>query len=130
MYYILAEQTTGNLIQVSTEYMEAAEGQVQKIREGSIPDLSKFEWDSGSLAFIEKQNSRFFTQEQFVRRFTDSELRNIYGLAKNNLDVEIWLDRFKMAKEIDLDDPFLVNGLYGLSQAGLFTVERVLEILE
>ena len=34
-----------------------------------------------------------------------------------------------MAKEIDLDDPFLVNGLNGLAANGLLSVERVQEIL-
>ena len=43
--------------------------------------------------------------------------------------VEIWLDRFKMAKEIDLDDPFLINGLNGLAVSGLLSTERVQEIL-
>ena len=129
MYYVLTDHFTGELIQVSSEPITPVEGQIVKSREGNIPDLSKFEWHNGSLVFIEKNSSRFLTQEAFTRRLTDQEMRNIYQASKVNIDVEIWLDRFKMAKEIDLDDTFLVNGLYGLAMAGLLSTERVQEIL-
>lgn len=129
MYYILADQTTGELIQISSDPIIQGDGQIVKIRQGDIPDLSKFEWNNGQLAFVEKNTSRFMTQEAFTRRLTDQEMRGIYQASKVNIDVEIWLDRFKMAKEIDLDDPFLVNGLHGLAMVGLLSTERVQEIL-
>lgn len=129
MYYILADHVTGELIQVSNDPIVQGEGQIVKLRQGEIPDLSKYEWHNASLAFVEKNNSRFMTQEVFTRRLTDQELRNIYQASKVSIDVEIWLDRFKMAKEIDLDDPFLVNGLNGLVANGILSVERVQEIL-
>ena len=129
MYYTLADQFTGELIQVSSDPIVQGEGQIVKMRHGEIPDLNKYEWHNGSLAFIEKNSSRFMTQEAFTRRLTDQEMRNIYQASKVSIDVEIWLDRFKMAKEIDLDDPFLVNGLNGLAVNGLLSFERVQEIL-
>ena len=129
MYYVLADQVTGELIQVSSEPIIQGNGQIVKVREGNIPDLSKFEWHNNSLSFIEKNPTRFLTQEAFARRLTESELRAIYQASKVSIDVEIWLDRFKMAKEIDLDDPFLVNGLNGLVVAGILTSERAQEIL-
>ena len=125
MYYIIADRVTGELIQVSSESLVPEEGQILKVREGNIPDLSKYEWHNNSLSFIEKSFSRFMTQEAFTRRLTEQELRNIYQASKASIDVEIWLDRFKMAKEIDLDDPFLVNGLNGLAANGLLSIERV-----
>lgn len=128
-YYIRANQLTGELIQVSSEPLTQGEGEIIKCRQGDIPELSKFSWDNGSLAFIETRSSRFVTQEAFTRRLTADELRSVYTLAKQSIDVEIWLDRFKMAKEIDLDDTFLVDGIKGLAQAGIFTSERVQEIL-
>lgn len=128
-YYILADQLTGELIQVSNEPITQGEGQIVKIRQGETPDLAKHSWNSGSLAFVETRASRFLTQEAFTRRLTTDELRAVYTLAKQSIDVEIWLDRFKMAKEIDLDDAFLVGGLQGLSAAGVFSPERVAEIL-
>ena len=129
MYYTLADQFTGELIQVSSDPIVQGEGQIVKMRHGEIPDLNKYEWHNGSLAFIEKNFSRFMTQEAFTRRLTEQEMRNIYQASKVSIDVEIWLDRFKMAKEIDLDDPFLVNGLNGLVANGLLSIERVQEIL-
>lgn len=129
MYYTLADQFTGELIQVSSDPIVQGEGQIVKMRHGEIPDLNKYEWHNGSLAFIEKNSSRFMTQEAFTRRLTEQEMRNIYQASKVSIDVEIWLDRFKMAKEIDLDDPFLVNGLNGLVANGLLSIERVQEIL-
>ena len=129
-YYVLVQLPAGELLQVSTTPLQAtADGQLVKVREGEIPDLNKFEWHPGSLAFVEKIPSRFLTQEAFTRRLSDQELRTIYTMAKSSIDVEIWLDRFKIAKEIDLDDPFLVNGINGLAAAGVFTAERVQEIL-
>jgi hypothetical protein len=129
MYYVLADQFTGELIQVSSDPIVQGERQIVKMRHGEIPDLNKYEWHNGSLAFIEKNSSRFMTQEAFTRRLTEQEMRNIYQASKVSIDVEIWLDRFKMAKEIDLDDPFLVNGLNGLAANGLLSIERVQEIL-
>ena len=129
MYYVLVDQVTGELIQVSSDVLIQGEGQIVKVRQGNIPDLTKFEWHNGSLAFIEKDTSRCMTQEAFTRRLTDQEMRNIYQASKVSIDVEIWLDRFKMAKEIDLDDPFLINGLNGLAANGLLSIERVQEIL-
>lgn len=129
MYYILAVHLTGELIQVSSTPIVQGDGQIVKMRQGDIPDLTKFEWHNATMAFVEKTNTRFMTQEVFTRRLTDQELRNIYQAAKASIDVEIWLDRFKMAKEIDLDDPFLVNGLNGLVSNGILSAERVLEIL-
>ena len=129
MYYIIADRVTGELIQVSSESLVPEEGQILKVREGNIPDLAKFEWHNNSLSFIEKNTTRFLTQEAFTRRLTDVELRSIYQASKVSIDVEIWLDRFKMAKEIDLDDPYLISGINGLVVAGILTSERVQEIL-
>lgn len=129
MYYIIADRVTGELIQVSSEILIPEEGQILKVREGNIPDLTKFEWHNNSLSFIEKNTSRIMTQEAFTRRLLDDELRAIYQASKSSIDIEIWLDRFKMAKEIDLDDPFLINGVNGLVVAGILTSERAQEIL-
>lgn len=129
MHYILADRVTGELIQVSSDSLIPEEGQILKVREGNIPDLTKFEWHNNSLSFIEKSPTRFLTQEAFTRRLTDGELRSIYQASKVSIDVEIWLDRFKMAKEIDLDDPYLISGIDGLVVAGILTSERVQEIL-
>lgn len=128
MYYILADQKSGELLQISSEYITQGEGQIVKVREGDIPDLSKFEWSASALIFVEK-SGRCTTQEMSARRFTMEELRTIYSAAKINIDVEIWLDRFKMSKEINLDDEFMLKGLCDMEQAGLLSPGRALELL-
>ena len=129
-YYILANQFDGELIQVSTEPLEAATGQILKIRDGVIPDLTKYEWHGGSLAFIESPKaSRYITQTQFLKRLTDDEIRNIYQLAESNLDARIWLDKFKMAQYIWLDHEELKNGLFMFEAMSLIQIGRAAEIL-
>ena len=129
MYYILADQITGELLQVSTEPLIAEEGQILKLRQGDIPDLSKFEWVNSALCFMEKQNTRILSQEAFVTRLTDQEMMTIYSIAKTNVMIEVWLDRFKMAQEINLDYPFMQEGIRGLEQAGILAPGRAEELL-
>lgn len=99
-YYILAEQLNGELIQVSTEPLVQGQGQVLKIRDGNIPDLNKYEWYGGSLAFVEKNQNRILTKLSFMRRFSNEELGGIYTAAKSNVLLEVWLDKFKLAEAI------------------------------
>ena len=129
MYYVLANQMTGELLQISTEPLVAEEGQILKVRQGDIPDLSKFEWVNSLLCFMEKQRSRILTQEAFVTRLTDQEMMTIYSIAKTNVMIEVWLDRFKMAQEINLDYPFMQEGIRGLEQAGILAPGRAEELL-
>lgn len=129
MYYILVNQLTGELLQISTEPLEPAEGQMKKARSGDIPDLDKFEWYPAGLCFVEKDNYKCMTQEAFTRKLTDAEMVAIYTASKSNVIVEIWLDRFKMAKEICLDDEFMIKGLFGLEQAGMLSEGRASELL-
>ena len=130
MYYVLVNQMTGELLQISSSPLEPAEGQMKKIRSGEIPDLTKFEWYPAGMCFVEKDNSKCMTQESFTRKLTDDEMVAIYTASKANVIVEIWLDRFKMAKEICLDDEFMIKGLFGLEQAGLLSEGRAAELLE
>ena len=129
MYYVLADQMTGELLQVSTEPLIAEEGQILKLRQGDIPDLNKFEWVNSALCFMEKQNTRILSQEAFVTRLTDQEMMTIYSIAKTNVMIEVWLDRFKMAQEINLDYPFMQEGIRGLEQAGILAPGRAEELL-
>ncbi|MCK9369351.1 hypothetical protein M0R04_05380 [Candidatus Dojkabacteria bacterium] len=129
MYYILANQLDGELIQISTEPLVAGQGQMLKVREGNIPDLTKFEWHSGGLVFVEKDKTRTLTRLAFMRRFTNEELALIYGAAKSNIQLEVWLDKFKLAEEISLDDIEIVDGLGALEQFGILNVGRGIDIL-
>jgi hypothetical protein len=43
--------------------------------------------------------------------------------------VEVWLEKFKQATEINLDDPRTVSGVQALEEAGLIAPGRAAEIL-
>ena len=125
MYYILAEQLTGDLLQISKELLVAAEHQILKVRSGDIPDLTKYEWSSNGLCFVEKQESlRYMSHTSFLKRLTATEIKTVYQAADTNIDIRIWLDKFKMAQEVWLDHPELVAGI-----TILFGNERAQEIL-
>jgi hypothetical protein len=64
-----------------------------------------------------------------MRRFTDSELATIYTLAKTEIAIEIWMEKFKMASEIDLTDKDIVSGVHGLESMGIIGVGRAVEVL-
>ena len=125
MYYILAEQLTGDLLQISKELLVAAEHQILKVRSGDIPDLTKYEWSSNGLCFVEKQEAfRYMSHTSFLKRLTSDEIKTVYQAADINIDIRIWLDKFKMAQEVWLDHPELVAGI-----KTLFGNERAQEIL-
>jgi len=128
-YYVLANQFDGQLVQVSTELIEAGSGQLILCREGNIPDMSKFYWHGGSLAFIEKNTSRWMSKIKFLSRFTLSEKVLIYELAKTDTTVEVWLDSFRLAEEICLNDPNLREALPLFEFAGILLQGRAAEIL-
>lgn len=127
-YYILADQLTGELLQVSVEPISPEEKQIMKVRAGEVPDLSRHIWDQGSLAFVPKP-SRLITRLAFMRRMTNEELAGVYGAAKSSPLLEVWLDKFKLAEEIDLDDAEIIDGLHWLEASGLLSAGRAAEIL-
>ena len=130
-YYILSNVQTGELIQISStqEDMVAGENEIIKYRNGDIPDLTKYEWHPGSLAFIEKSKGTIITKLTFMRKFTDDELERIYNLSKTNIKLEIWLDKFKVAEEINLEDIDIINGLNSFESLGILTSGRASIIL-
>lgn len=72
---------------------------------------------------------RTLTKLQYMNRFTDSELAGIYTAAKSVVQVEIWLEKFKLASEVNLDDTATVAGLQAMEAAGLLAAGRAAEIL-
>ena len=72
---------------------------------------------------------RTMTHLEFMRRLTDAELAQIYGAARQSPALEVWLEKFKMAKEISLDDPEIVQGIHVLEQMGLLAEGRAVEVL-
>lgn len=66
---------------------------------------------------------------EYMGRFTDAELAAIYTVAKQVVQVEIWLEKFKLATDVDLADPRTSSGLFALEAAGLLATGRATEIL-
>lgn len=72
--------------------------------------------------------SRILTHLQYMNRFTQAELRAIYTLSKTVVDMEIWLDKFRQASHIDLDEQELADGLAALVAGGVLAANRPAEI--
>lgn len=69
------------------------------------------------------------TKLEYMNRFTDTELTGIYTAAKSVVEIEIWLEKFKVTTEVDLTDPRTVSGVQALEDAGLIAAGRAQEIL-
>lgn len=62
-------------------------------------------------------------------RFTDDEKRIIYETAKQNVDIQIYLDDINSATYIDLSRTDVIGGVTQLEQYGLLGTGRADEIL-
>lgn len=75
------------------------------------------------------------TKQQFIDRFTPSEMQGILAAARQSVAVEAWLFRFQSltpdvdGTSIDTNDPRTVAGVLALEQAGLLPAGRATEIL-
>lgn len=73
---------------------------------------------------------RELTKFIYMCRFTDSELATLYTAAKTVVQIEVWLEKFKLAEVINLDDPATIAGLHALETYGLIAPGRAKEILD
>lgn len=104
--------STGNIILADLAFVDAVHpGDYTQLPDDSLPTV------------------RLLTKLEYMNRFTDSELATIYTAAKTVVSVEIWLEKFKLASEINLDDPYTIGGLQAMEAAGLIGVGRAAEIL-
>lgn len=70
------------------------------------------------------------TKLAFMERFTMEELAAIYTAAKTEVMVEVFLDKLKIAEEVNLADAQTIGGLQALAASGLLTEARVQEVLQ
>lgn len=89
---------------------------------------SIYTWDTESCSF-QVVPKRVITKLEYMNKFTDTELATIYTLAKTNVGIEIWLEKFKLASDINLDDVRTIGGVTALEQAGIIAPGRAQEIL-
>lgn len=72
---------------------------------------------------------RRLTHTQFTGRFADTELQGILAAAQASPALGAWWEKFKLAKDINLDDPATQAGVQALEFAGLISAGRAAEIL-
>jgi hypothetical protein len=72
---------------------------------------------------------RTISKLEYMNRFTDTELATIFTAAKSNVALEIWLEKFKLAEFINLDDPATAAGLAALTYVGILAAGRMEGIL-
>ena len=70
------------------------------------------------------------TRLEYANRFSDAELEGIYGASKAVPALEVWLEKFRMAENIDLSDPRTLAGLQALEAGGLLAPGRAKEITD
>lgn len=73
--------------------------------------------------------TNIITKLAYMKRFTDTELATIFTAAKTEVMIEVWLEKFKVAEDIDLADPETMAGVQALEAFGLIGAGRAAEIL-
>lgn len=92
-----------------------------------IPASSRDTWDEDSQAWIAPPVT--FTPYAFWQRFTKTERKNIRTAARNNEDLEDWIDMLRVAQSVVVTDPNTIAGMQALVDAGLLTESRRDEIM-
>lgn len=72
---------------------------------------------------------RRLTNKGFSDRFTDTEMQAILAAAEANAALKTWWEKFKIARDINLDDPATQSGMQALEIAGLLATGRAAEVL-
>lgn len=78
---------------------------------------------------IEQPRRRVCTPLTFLERFTPAERAAIRRAARQDDELEDWLDLLRAAQEIDLDDPRTRAGMQALVNARLLSAQRAEEVL-
>lgn len=72
---------------------------------------------------------RRLTHKGFSDRFTDAEMQAILAACQANAALNAWWEKFKLARDINLDDPATQGGVQALAIAGLIGEGRAAEVL-
>lgn len=72
---------------------------------------------------------RRLTHKGFSDRFTDAEMQAILAACQANAALNAWWEKFKLARDINLDDPATHGGVQALEIAGLIGEGRAAEVL-
>lgn len=72
---------------------------------------------------------RRLTQIQFASRFSETELQAIIAATTGNAALRAFWEKFRMAQEVNLDDPATQAGVQALEIAGLIGTGRAAVVL-
>jgi hypothetical protein len=110
------------------------------LQEGKAIDRFPGKTDEEVLALISAEQAaqappapapqKVITKLAFMNRFTMEELAAVYTAAKTQVIVEVFLDKLKIAEEVNLADTQTISGLQALAASGLLTETRVMEVLQ
>ena len=109
-----------------------------RVEKGQVIDAYPGKTDEEVLAEIaasqvaqpaELMRPYFISKFAFMERFTDQELAAIYTAAKEDVRVEVWMDKLKLVSEVDLAMTRTHEGVYALEEMGLILQGRAQEIL-
>lgn len=102
----------------------AAEDAVDALTDAAA--VRVFTW---SVDFSTVPVPRRLTHKDFAERFSDVEIQAILDAAKTNPSLASWWEKFKLAKDINLDDPMTQSGVRALEIANIIGAGRADEIL-
>lgn len=110
------------------------------LQDGKVVDRFQGQSDEAVLTAIATEQSaqvpvasppiKVITKLAFMNRFTMEELATIYTAARTEVLVEVFLDKLKLAEEINLADAQTIGGLQALAASGLLTEARVQAVLQ
>lgn len=83
---------------------------------------------AAALAGAKPSLPKIISKLAFMDLFTENELEAIYEGAKQSAALEVYLDKMKVADNVDLHDPRTVAGLNRLKDAGILSPDRVAAI--
>ena len=89
-----------------------------------VLDLIKLEAEQDIVA-----ENKAIDRIDFFNLFTIEELAGVYTAAKDNVLLQILLDKIKVAAKVELGNPDVIQGLGLLTQMGILTEERAVAIL-
>lgn len=109
------------------------------LQDGKVLDRFAGKTDDEVLAAIQADQAahmqrapalaKVVTKLAFMNRFTMEELAAIYTAAKTEVLVEVFLDKLKLAEEVDLADVQTIAGVQSMAASGLLTEVRAGEVL-
>jgi len=90
-----------------------------------VSSIQSFSWSIDVAVAVPRR----LTNKGFSDRFSEAEMQAILSAAEANPALKTWWEKFKLARDINLDDAATQSGVQALEIAGLLAMGRAAEIL-